>query len=249
LKKIGIISVPDSKKSFKQRILNKVVIKNTFGNNPVYVVAELSYTKEKLLSFNKNKLRRIIKKAYAFLENNGADGILFSGKLNSLLQEKYPKDFYEKNKYRKIPSCRIFDCFFELNKAFKNKTKQSPVMLIKDTTLQAVTFKTLSMVCINAREIFIHTNMKSKVEEYSENLFSEYGVLLNINTPPPSPYFLIDVDMGKIRIGDCIVDGAEFVSGSGIYEADPWEEARILGEENNLKISHLLSGENKIKIS
>lgn len=241
--------MPDSKKSFKQRILNKVVIKNTFGNNPVYVVAELSYTKDNLFSFNKNKLRRIIKKAYTFLGNNGADGILFSGELNEFLQEKYPKYFYEKNKYKKIPACRIFECFFELNKILKNNHKQSPVMLIKDSNLQAVTLKTLSMICINASEIFIHTNMKSKVEEYSENLFSEYGVLLNINTPPPSSYCFIDVDVGKIRIGDCIVDGAEFVSGSGIYEADPREEARILGEENNLKIKYLLSGENKIKIS
>lgn len=127
-------------------------------------------------------------------------------------------------------------------------------MIISDSKLKAVTIEDLADVCMDARRIVLRTEDEQRAKNLADILFREYGVLIKIesndfNKEDNNAYFLIDADEGKIRAGDCIADGAELVSNSGIYALDPAQEAFYLGDENVFDIKSLLLGKNKLKIS
>lgn len=256
MKTFGIISVPTEKKGAMDRFLARAEIKEIFGNAPRYIVAELSHRKEELLKMREGSIRRALNKADKALKRRGAENVFLSGDLRQLIPYDSLKDEYKHNRTYQIPAAKMFACY----KYLREKTdglstqKTQKAMIISDDKLQAVTIEDLAEVCMDARRIILRTGEERKAKSFADVLFEEYGVLIEIEEndflkDDNSAYFLIDVDKSRIRVGDCVADGAELVSRSGIYALDPAEEAFCLGDENIFDIKNLLLGKNKLKIS
>ncbi|MBQ3573705.1 MAG: hypothetical protein IJA16_03820 [Clostridia bacterium] len=227
-----------------------------FGNTPRYIVAELSYTKEELLKMREGSIRRALNKADKALRHQGAENVFLSGDLRQIIPYDSLKDKYKHNRTYQIPVTKMFACYKHLREKADGLSTQKTqkAMIISDGKLQAVTIEDLADVCMDARRIILRTGEGRKAKSLADVLFEEYGVLIETEEndflkDDTFAYFLIDVDKGRIRVGDCVADGAELVSGSGIYELDPAEESFYLGAENAFDIKSLLLGKNKLKIS
>ena len=219
-------------------------------------MAELSYGREKLLKMGQRSIRRVLKRADKALKRRGAENVFLSGDLREIIPYESLKDEYKHNRTYQIPMTKIFACYrclrVRMDEWLAQKTPKE--MIISDGNLQAVTVEDLAEICADARRIILRTNEERKAKRVADILFEDYGVLIEIEKNDflkdnNCAYFFIDVDKGKIRMGDCVADGAEFVSKSGIYALDPAEEAFCLGDENVFDIKNLLLGKNKLKIS
>lgn len=256
MKTFGIISVPTNKKVFRVRALRIAEIKEIFGENPRYIVAEIAYTREELMRMRGRGIKKAVLKADKELKRRGAENVFLAENIRNIIWDSALLSEYEHNRIYKIPANKIFMCYKYLKqKACEvsyQRTRNS--LIISDSKLRAVTIENLADVCMDARNIVLRTQEEQRARELADILFKEYGVLIKIEGDKASgkdnnSYFLIDADAGKVRAGDCLADGAEFVSNSGIYELDPAEEAFYLGDENAFYIKSLLVGKNKLKIS
>ncbi len=256
MKTFGIISVPTDKKGFRVKALKTAEIKEIFGTNPRYIVAEIAYTREELVKMRGRHIKKAVLKADKELKRRGAENIFLAENFKSIIRDSSLLPEYEHNRIYKIPANKIFMCY----KYLKQKTcglsswRARNSLIISDSKLRAVTIEDLADVCMDAKRIVLRTEEEQRAKSLADILFKEYGVLIKIESnnfakEDNSAYFLLDADAGKIRAGDCLADGAELVSNSGIYALDPAEEAFYLGDENAFDIKSLLLGKNKIKIS
>ncbi len=256
MKTFGIISVPTDKKGFRARALRTAEIKEIFGSNPRYIVAEIAYTREELMRMRGRFIKKAVIKADKELKRRGAENVFLAENFKSIVRDSALLSEYEHNRIYKIPANKIFMCY----KYLKQKTcelssqRARNSLIISDSKLRAVTIENLADVCMDARHIVLRTEEEQRAKSLADILFKEYGVLIKIECNDGSggdnsSYFLIDADAGKVRAGDCLADGAELVSNSGIYALDPAEEAFYLGDENVFDIKSLLLGKNKLKIS
>lgn len=249
---IGIISVPEKKKNIRTRLLCPVVIKEAFGKNPHYSVAELAYSESELKTMRTKKLVRLMQKATAILKSNGAEAALPSDVLREIIENYHPKLVLNFKKSYKIPPNRISFCFLKLWSKINEQSRYGATLTISDKDLRGVSLPLLEELCTTARQITIRTDKLTSAQRIADDIFCEYGVLIKVEPYTEKKvysYSFIDADEGRIRIGDCIADGAEFISNSGIYKLDPAEEAVYLCDENFLEIKSLLVGQNKVKIS
>lgn len=246
---IGIISVPKKSKSLHGRIFSRVVIKESFGDNPKYIAAETFSSAEDIAKMSGLRLRLLINKAKKKLKATGAEVILFSSEFKACAGDKYK---CEAEKSYKIPRRMLPECFaFAVNLARKNKTLNT--LTVSDESLSLVSYEFLAKICCIAKNITVCTNCIGQAEDIAERIFTQYGVYVTVKsgTLPTNntSQAVIDADLRMVRVDDFIIDKAEFYSNSGAYQTDAAEEAAFLGERNNLKIKNWISGKNIIKIS
>lgn len=248
MKTIGIISVPEIKLTIGRIIVRPIVIKENFMGNNKYVVAEVSYTAEDIMRFGERKLRKITNRAKRHLESRGAENVLFAQNVRNVLKKRDLYEAYAPKRISKIPPCRVVECFLKALETydFCNK-KVVEKVVVYDKEMRGVDFESLLKICMKVKEVILFTDNTEKAEIPAQKLFEEYGVLINVKENRLAqgvnlPQIMIDVDKGRIRIKDFVVDGAEFVSNSGIYDLDPQEEAECLGDECDLLIRNLMSG-------
>lgn len=246
---IGIISVPRTRKSLYGRILNRVIIKESFGDSPKYIAAETFSSAEDIAKMSALRLSILVNKAKKALKSSGAEVVLFSSEFKRCAGDKYD---CEAEKSYKIPRYMLPECFmFAVKLARKNKPLGT--LTVSDEALSLVSYEFLSKICCVAKNITICTNNISKAEAVTEKIFTHYGVYVTVKSGTmPSGNIsqaIIDADLCMVRVDDFIIDKAEFYSNSGEYQTDSAEEAAFLGERNNLKIKNWISGKNIIKIS
>ncbi len=248
MKTIGIISVPEIKLTTGRIIMRPVVVKETFMGNNKYIVAEISYTAKDIMRVGERKLRKITDRAKRHLESRGAEGVLFAQSIRNILQKRNLYEGFAPKRINKIPSCRMVECFFKaLERCGCYNEKVADKAVICDNEMRGVDFEGLLKICMKVKDVVLCTNNTENAEMLAQKLFEEYGVLITIKENRLTeganlPQIMIDIDKGRIRIKDFVVDGAEFVSDSGKYGLDPQEEARCLGGECDLSIRSLMSG-------
>lgn len=251
----GIISVPKKKYRLIDRLMRPIKTEVTFGNSPEYIVAELAFCQDDIAKMSIKKLKRILDRAELMLKNQGAVAVFFSEDLKQCLNLKQRHLLPQIRKSFKIPPSRIFEAYNLMRDSLAEYSapKHEENMTIIDGALNAVTPDVIANICTDAKKITIKTNKKDKAQKIEHIIFCEYGIILNVTDIDEEEVckaqVLIDVDKGKIRIGDRVADGAEFVSGATAFGISSSEEAYYLGNDNLLAIKTLLSGKNKIKIS
>ncbi len=244
---IGIISVHEKKASALDRLMSRVKIKEAFGSCPEYIVAEVSCSASDILKMSRKRREKLLCKARKFLFSSGATAALPSAECRAvgLCDTEYARSF-------KIPPSRIFECFMFCRK------KMGDIDLFKelhifDKELTAFDYEKLSALCTSVRQLVLHTDKTAEADRLAQRLFAEYGIFVKISSRPADAdrifYSIIDADCGIVRIGDFRIDGAEFISNSGIYNLDAAQEAAILGDSVNFEVRNWLSGKNVIKTS
>ncbi len=248
---IGIISVPEKKVAMRRRFLRRIVIKEKFGNNNKYIVAELFCTEEELKKMSSRRALRAVRSAKSFLVGEGAEKVLLSKTVRDIMSAKGIYETENVEKLYKIPPHRMVECFMIAIEKYKGACggKMPNCAVICDRELKGIEYDKLSRICMEIRCINILTENTRRGEKLSEELFEEYGVMIGVFeydkiTEHGHVNILIDVDAGRIRINDFVIDGAEFISNSGNYQLDPAEEAVCLGDECDLVVQNLISGKN-----
>ena len=248
MKKIGIISVPQIKLTIGRRIMRPIVITEEFERDNKYIVAEISYSVEEIMHFGEKKLRNVVGRAKRLLESQGADGVLFAQSLRNVLQNNSVYDCFAPKRINKIPPCRVVECFLKALQIYDVcKEKVADRVVVCDREMRGVDFDELLKICMKSRDVVLYTWCIEKAERVAQKLFEEYGVLITVKKhiltdSIARPQIMVDIDKGRVRIKDFVVDGAEFISGSGKYALDPQEEAQCLGDECRLSIRNLMSG-------
>lgn len=251
MKTIGIISVPEKKVIIGRKFLRPIIIKEKFGKNNKYVAAELSYTAEEITRMSTRRLHRVVRRAEKILFCEGAENVLFAKNLRNLppVQKVYKE--YALKTSKKIPPSKVVDCYLYALEKFKCscKTRLPERAMLCDRRLLGMSFEKLSRICMDVKHITLRTGETKRGEKLANSLFEEYGILISVEAYDKScdvnaAQVVIDVDEGRIRINDFVVDGAEYVSNSGIYGLEPAEEAACLGDECDLDVRYLMSGEN-----
>lgn len=246
---IGIISVPMKRKSLHGRLLNRVTIKESFGESPKYIVAETFSGAEDIAKMSAVRLRLLINKAKKILKASGAEVVLFSSEFKLCAGEKYN---CEAEKSCKIPRYMLPECFrFAAELAARNKPFGT--LTVSDEALSLVSYEFLAQICCFAKSITVCTSCICEAEAIAERIFTQYGVYVTVKSGTAQTISVsqavIDADLCTVRVNDFILDKAEFYSNSGEYQTDSAEEAAFLGERNNLKIKNWISGKNIIKMS
>lgn len=244
---IGIISVPKKRTSLAGMLTGGVRIKEEFGDNPTYLVAETAAGERDLARMRKISVARIIRRAERKLRRLGAMRILMAENCREyapFLKERIYKSY-------SIPAVRIFEGFEAARKMMGYNVIKN--VLVTDRELTAVSYEKLVNLCKMAEKISVCTTETERAEEMAERLFYEYGVCIQIRSEVCDEdrrkvQAVIDTDNAKVRIGDFCIDGAEFRSKSGDYKTDAAEETACLGEENTLEIEKWISGNRAIKI-
>lgn len=233
--RIGILSVQKEKKSRLKNFFCRVIIKEQFGR---YVVAEITTDIagfSKMGSIRRKRLAEKAKKLFA-----GYDVAEFVAEKN--ISEYIKADGVQN---QKIPASRLFEAFefavWKTNAKIKN-------LIIIDKELKNVDYNNLKTVCGYAKEITILTDKKEYASALSDRLMFDYGACVNVLSDKNIKMNAVaDTDRRIVRIGDFIIDGAEFESDSGIYDIDMSSVAAILKEDNDLEIKNWISGKNIIK--
>ncbi len=231
--------------------MRPVVIKESFGKNNKYIAAELSYSTQEIIRMGQNRLRKVLNRAERFLLCNGAYDVLLSKNLRELAPVQKMCRENPPQRSKKIPSSKVVECYlYAMDISNKGVDKRYiKRAIIYDSGMKGTTFENLSKICMDVKQVGLWTSEKGKGERLAQKLFEEYGVLMSVKDYADKPelnseHIVIDVDEGRVRINDFVVDGAEFVSNSGVYGLDPAEEAACLGDDCDLSISRLMSGEN-----
>lgn len=248
MKTIGIISVPEIKLTIGRKIIRPIVIKEEFERNNNYIVAEISHTAEEIMHYGERKLRRIVCKAKRLLASQGVEGVLLSQNIRDILQKRNLYEQFAPKRSNRIPPCRVIECFFKALKIYNGcNDKVEEKAVICDSEMRGVDFDCLLKICMKVKNVVLYTDNTENAEGLAQKLFEEYGVLITVKKyrlieRANLPQIMIDVDRGRVRIRDFVVDGAEIVSNSGKYGLDPQEEAECLGDECCLSIRSLMSG-------
>ncbi len=243
----GIISVPKKRTSLAGMLFGGVRIKEEFGNNPTYLVAETAAGERDLARMSKASVRRIMRRAERKLGRLGAMSVLTAQNCREyapLIKERVQRSY-------SIPASRIFEGFGAALKITGENVIRS--VLVIDRALTAVSYEKLEKLCKATEKISICTLDTERAEKMGERLFCEYGVCIQIKSgicddDKRRAQAVVDADNAKVRIGDFCIEGAEFCSKSGDYKLDAAEEAACLGEENTLEIEKWISGKRAIKI-
>ena len=237
MRRIGILSVPEKNKPLWDRIFRKITVKEQFGR---YVVAEFAVGYKTFCRMREFGRKRYIKKAERFFQSLGVDGFVAEKKLLG-----YIGDIPEHNS--NVPGEKIFDCILFAVSKTQEKIKN---LVIADRKLKTVCYDNLRRICGCAGMITLCTDEEKTAKEISDRMMYDYGICLNTVSKMPEPARAVaDVDEGYVRIGDFVIDGAEFLNDSGEYEVDMSSVAGILGEDSVIEIKNWLSGKNIIKIS
>lgn len=250
MKVLGIITAPEKNKGITERLLHPIIIKEETNAERKYIAAELSISTDRLADIGRHRLKKMILKADRLLKNRGAAGVVLTNQCKSKLLDRIDELPIEFERSCVIPASKMEECLaFVLTKITKVTSFSSAVLF--DRELCVVDKGLLEKVCQAVKQISLYTCCTAKAEKLAEFMYREYGVCMFVGeyndlTARKKAHILIDIDNARVRAGDFVVDGAEFISDIGEYELDGAEAAAVLGEENNMRIKCWLSGGRKV---
>lgn len=243
--------MPTKNKQLRDRAFRQIIIKESFGVNPKYIVAELAFSADKLKRMRAGARKRIMAKAERLLRCSGADDVLLTDECKELFLNQSGEDLYSHRKSRTIPCSKLTECFMIFLKKTENVRYNR--LVIYDENLSCVSFDRLADICGSVRYITLYTGRIRDGERIAEALLGEYGILISVQSyderdDARTAGMLIDAENRRVRIGDFVIDGAEFASNAGNYRLDAAEMAACMDDECCLDVKNWLSRENVIRI-
>lgn len=242
--------MPKKSRFTLQKLFNKTKTLKIAGENPKYIIIETYADSDDIRSMGKLRLRNLINKSEKFLMSNNADCIFYTSEFKEAAYDKYdlskPLSF-------KIPTSKLIDAF-EFAVRRNNCRKPLSSIAVSDEKLVVTDLELLKKMCFDTKKITVHTDNIHKAEALSELFFRQYGIYIEIikgkYIHPGSAHAVIDADLNKVRVGDFVINRAEFQTGiDDICNINSNEIAAFLDNKNNLKIKNWISGKNIIKIS
>lgn len=243
---IGIVSVPKKNKSVKERIFYSDKIKERFGDNPEFMVAELPYCRDRLLRCK--NIKKLLNRANEILKLNGADRAVCTRELKEL----FP--YIETESETFVPPQKICECIlYVYDKVSAEKRFNS--LAIYDRQLESVSHNNLGRLCRYFKDIRIVTERVFEANKICDAVFADYGICISVSengeTHRNSRCITADVDAGIVRAGDFTINGVEALCDTGVYETDGMDVtcAMLKDRYADFKIKNYISGKNRLTIN
>lgn len=244
MSKLGIITVRTKGKS-RLCIFNKISVKDVDAGVS-YMTAEIEIAEEKLGRMSRKKRCRLLCKAEMQLRRLGTDKVLIDSRYKELLLAE------QKNSAYFLPPQFCFDTF-ELASERVRSGGRIRTLAIYDSKLRAVSISRLENVVMSVNSISLYTEKTDEAENLADRLLDKYGILIDVMPMPTQksemrPEYLIDVDNGRVCVGDFAVDGIELDTELGECRLDNADIADNIELFGSLNIKRLISGKNAVDV-
>ena len=228
---IGIISVHKTNNLLNFLRKNRFTFPEGFGDNIKFVPVEISLYK------NNKKLSKLVKKAEKMLIDKDVSNIVLTCECKKMLGS---------DTLSGIPPKEIFNAFKLFSRKINKRYKE---IVILDKNLSAFNTHSFEKIMFLTNNFYLCTNNTCYAHIVAEAIYNEFGVWINIcEKNCANSSCVINVDKGKIHIGDIIVDGISYDVDFNGYDVDINDFIAISDISSYVKIDNLMSGKNLIKL-
>lgn len=242
--------MPKKNRSYKERLFKRQTIKESFGDDVKYIVAELPICAEGLIKKNSKRCKKYLVGAETALRQCGAEAILYTAECKRL----FP--FIKAEGRVLVPPRLMCECIlFVKNKALGGG-RASDSLLLCDRELSAVSYRELARLCRVFKNIGVATDKTEAAEKIASMLLENYGICISVlsyDEIGAAGYRCVvaDVDCGCVYFGDFAVNGIEALTDTGEYNVDSLDVTAAMLETGaaDFEIKCYISGKNRLTIN